>query len=107
MSTENNPGDLFTEDTELNRSLGLLEACSIVIGRIIGSGIFRTPGVMMLAAAGLSTSTDYAIVDIPPGQVSVGLFFLAWLIGGVATALGAMCYAELVALMPKSGGPYA
>ncbi|MCR9140847.1 MAG: amino acid permease [bacterium] len=99
--------DLFTEDTELERSLGLTEACSIVIGRIIGSGIFRTPGVMMIAAAGLATSTEYSLVDIPPGQVSTGLFFLAWFIGGIATMLGALCYAELVAMMPKSGGPYA
>ena len=99
--------DLLTEETELDRRLGLTEALSIVIGRIIGSGIFRTPGVMMLAAAGLSLDHEYGAGTIPAGQVSTGLFFLAWFIGGVATMLGAMCYAELVAMMPRSGGPYA
>lgn len=101
------PEELFTEETELERKLGLTEACSIVIGRIIGSGIFRTPGVMMIAAAGLATDFEYGLADIPAGQVSTGLFFLAWFIGGIATMLGALCYAELVAMMPKSGGPYA
>ena len=84
-----NNSDLFSEETELNRSLGLLEAFSIVIGRIIGSGIFRTPGPIMLAVA------------------SVSLFYGVWVIGGIATLLGAFCYAELVSMMPKSGGPYA
>ena len=81
--------DLFSEETELKRDLGLLESFSIVISRIIGSGIFRTPQPIMLAVA------------------SVSLFYGVWIIGGIATLLGAFCYAELVAMMPKSGGPYA
>jgi len=81
--------DLFSEVTELKRDLGLLESFSIVISRIIGSGIFRTPQPIMLAVA------------------SVSLFYGVWVIGGIATLLGAFCYAELVAMMPKSGGPYA
>lgn len=81
---------IFSEQTELNRRLGFTESLSIVIGRIIGSGIFRTPGLIMAAVAG-----------------SVGLFYGAWLVGGLATILGALCYAELVAMMPRSGGPYA
>jgi len=81
--------DLFSEKTELNRQLGLPEAFSIVVGRIIGSGIFRTPGPIMLLVA------------------SVSMFYGVWIVGGIATLLGAFCYAELVAMMPKSGGPYA
>jgi amino acid transporter len=81
--------DLFSENTELNRRLGLTEAFSIVIGRIIGSGIFRTPGPIMLLVA------------------SVSLFYGVWIVGAIATLLGAFLYAELVALMPRSGGPYA
>ena len=81
--------DLFSEETELKRDLGLLESFSIVISRIIGSGIFRTPQPIMLAVA------------------SVSLFYGVWVLGGIATLLGAFCYAELVAMMPKSGGPYA
>ena len=70
------------------RDLGLLEAVSIVVGRIIGSGIFRTPGPIM------------ALVG------STGLFGLVWVIGGVVTIFAAVCYAELVAMIPKTGGPY-
>ncbi|MBD3289155.1 amino acid permease [candidate division KSB1 bacterium] len=81
--------DLFTEQTELKRTLGLTEALSIVIGRIIGSGIFRTPGPIMMLVA------------------SISMFYGVWIVGGIATLLGAFCYAELVAMMPRSGGPYA
>ena len=81
--------DLFSEQTDMKRDLGLLESFSIVISRIIGSGIFRTPQLIMLAVA------------------SVSLFYGVWIIGGIATLLGAFCYAELVSMMPKSGGPYA
>jgi amino acid transporter len=65
-----------------------MEAVSIVIGRIIGSGIFRTPGPIMALT------------------VSTGLFGAVWAVGGIVTIFGAVCYAELVAMMPKSGGPY-
>ncbi len=80
--------DIFSEDTDYNRDLGITEAISIVIGRIIGSGIFRTPGPIM------------ALVG------SVSLFGIVWVIGGIVTIFGAVCYAELVAMMPRSGGPY-
>ena len=76
------------ETTELDRRLGLTETLSIVINRIIGSGIFRTPAPVMLITA------------------SVSIFYGVWILGGIATLLGALCYAELVAMMPKSGGPY-
>ena len=90
----------------LKRELGLLESVSIVVGRIIGSGIFRTPGPMMIAVAGMDSDLSYKISEISTGQISVGLFFLVWLLGGFATWLAALVYAELVAMMPRSGGPY-
>lgn len=80
---------LFSESTELKRELGFTESTSIVISRIIGSGIFRTPGPMMIAVG------------------AVSLFYGAWILGAIATILGAFLYAELVSLMPRSGGPYA
>lgn len=83
------PDDLFGESTELERKLGPLEVLSIVVSRIIGSGIFRTPGPIMIAVG------------------CVSLFYGAWIIGAVATILAAILYAELVAMMPRSGGPYA
>lgn len=79
---------IFGEETNYRRDLGILEAVSIVVGRIIGSGIFRTPGPIM------------ALVSC------TSLFGLVWIIGGVVTVFHAVCYAELVAMMPRSGGPY-
>jgi amino acid transporter len=81
--------DLFSEKTELQRQLGLTESFSILIGRIIGSGIFRTPAPIMLLVG------------------SVSMFYGVWILGGLATLLGAFCYAEMAAMMPRSGGPYA
>lgn len=78
----------FSESSDYKRDLGLIEAVSIVIGRIIGSGIFRTPGPIMALVA------------------STALFGVVWVLGGIVTIFGAVCYAELVAMMPKSGGPY-
>jgi basic amino acid/polyamine antiporter, APA family len=79
---------IFNEQTDYKRDLGLVESVSIVIGRIIGSGIFRTPGPIM------------ALVSC------TSLFGLVWIIGGIVTIFHAVCYAELVAMMPRSGGPY-
>lgn len=78
----------FTEETNLTRGLGLPSAVSIIISRIIGSGIFRTPGPIM------------ALVG------STLLFGSVWIIGAIITIFAAVCYAELVAMMPRSGGPY-
>ncbi|MBT8049923.1 MAG: amino acid permease, partial [Gammaproteobacteria bacterium] len=78
----------FSEHTEMKRDLGLLEAVSIVISRIIGSGIFRTPAPIM-ALVGCTS-----------------LFGLVWVLGGLVTIFGAVIYAELAAMMPRSGGPY-
>ncbi len=78
-----------TSATQLQRGLGVTESLSIVINRIIGSGIFRTPASIMLAVG-----------------ASLPLFYGVWLLGGIATLLAALCYAELVAMMPRSGGPY-
>jgi basic amino acid/polyamine antiporter, APA family len=79
---------IFDEQTGFKRDLGLFESISIVVGRIIGSGIFRTPGPIM------------ALVSC------TSLFALVWIIGGIVTIFHAVCYAELVAMMPRSGGPY-
>lgn len=78
----------FEDSTDYKRDLGLLEAVSIVVGRIIGSGIFRTPAPIM-ALVGCTS-----------------LFGLVWLLGGLVTIFGAVVYAELAAMMPRSGGPY-
>lgn len=72
----------------LPRQLGLWSAVAVVIGSTIGSGIFRTP-------AGVAQKID----DVP-------LFLLAWVLGGVVAVCGALSYAELAAMFPRSGGIY-
>ena len=73
---------------DYKKDLGLKESVSIVVSRIIGSGIFRTPAPIM-ALVGCTS-----------------LFGLVWIIGGIITIFGAVIYAELAAMLPKSGGPY-
>ena len=74
--------------TDYQKNLGLKESTAIVISRIIGSGIFRTPAPIM-ALVGCTS-----------------LFGLVWVQGGISTIFGAVVYAELTAMIPKSGGPY-
>ena len=74
--------------TELRRDLGLWAALAIVVGTVIGSGIFRVPQTMINNVG------------------SVPLVFLVWIVGGVLTLAGALTYAELAAAMPGAGGEY-
>ena len=69
------------------RRLGLLDTTFLVIGAVVGSGIFMTPG---LIAAGLP---------------SPGLLLAVWLAGGLITLCGALSFAELGAMYPQAGGP--
>src|SRR5882724_6212695 len=73
---------------ELVRELGVSHATSIVVGTIIGSGIFLVPAEMMQAAG------------------SAKLVYLAWLVGGLLSFFGALTYAELGAMKPQAGGEY-
>ncbi|KAJ3597125.1 hypothetical protein NHX12_003525 [Muraenolepis orangiensis] len=76
------------ERVALKKEIGLLSACTIIIGNIIGSGIFISPkGVLEHAG-------------------SVGVALLVWLLGGGVASLGSLCYAELGVTIPKSGGDY-
>ncbi|HWE53425.1 MAG TPA: amino acid permease [Bryobacteraceae bacterium] len=74
--------------TELRRELGIWAALAIVIGTVIGSGIFRVPQSMILNVG------------------TVRLVFLVWVVGGVLSLAGALTYAELAAAMPGAGGEY-
>ena len=75
--------------SELPRVLNASHATSIVVGIIIGSGIFLVPREMM-AAVGSSVEV-YAV----------------WIVGGMLSLFGAMTYAELAAAHPRYGGEYA
>lgn len=72
----------------LVRGLGLMDATMIVIGSMIGSGIF------------IVSAKSTAIVGAP------GWLLAAWAIAGVLTITGALCCAELAAMMPRAGGQY-
>jgi APA family basic amino acid/polyamine antiporter len=80
--------DSEAPDTLLERRLGAFSATSIIVGSMIGSGIFIAPSIMA------------AYVAAP------GVWLGLWLIGGVLTLLGALSYAELCAMMPHAGGQY-
>ncbi len=73
---------------ELKRELGLVTAISIVVGTIIGSGIFLVPKTAILK------------VGTPE------MVFLVWVFGGLLTLAGALTYAELASAMPEAGGEY-
>jgi APA family basic amino acid/polyamine antiporter len=72
----------------LERGLGLLDATMIVVGSMIGSGIFIT------------SAESSRLVGAP------GWLLAAWALAGVLTITGALCCAELAAMMPRAGGQY-
>ena len=77
-----------TISADLCRDLGVSHATAIVVGTIIGSGIFLVPAEMMQAVG------------------SARLVYVAWLVGGVLSFAGALTYAELGAMKPQAGGEY-
>jgi APA family basic amino acid/polyamine antiporter len=83
MAAEESP-----QGTRFLRRLGLLDTAFLVIGAVVGSGIFMTPGL---------------IASILP---SPGLLLTVWLVGGLITLCGALSFAELGAMYPEAGGQY-
>jgi APA family basic amino acid/polyamine antiporter len=76
------------QDKELVKGLGLTSATMLVMGSMIGSGIF-------IVSAEISRETQ-----------SPALLIGAWLITGFLTIVGALTYGELAAMMPRAGGQY-
>mgnify|MGYP001951116391 CR=1 FL=1 len=77
------------EKTQLQKSIGFFVATSIVIGTVIGSGIFMKPGIV-LASSGGSTMALWA-----------------WIIGGIITLASGLTIAEVSVNIPRTGGLYA
>src|SRR4030043_1095147 len=73
---------------QLKRRLNLFDATLLVIGNVVGAGIFTTSGFL----AG----------ERPPPL----LFIAIWVIGGLLTICGALTYAEMASMYPRSGGDY-
>jgi APA family basic amino acid/polyamine antiporter len=73
----------------LNRTLTLRDLTFLVVGAVIGSGIFIVPGAVYRQVQG-----------------SVFLAMLVWFVGGILSLLGALTYGELTAMNPQAGGLY-
>ena len=82
------PSAPFKTPPDLPRVLGASQATAIVVGTIIGSGIFLVPTEMMRDTG------------------SSALVYLAWITGGLLSLFGAITYAELGAMLPYAGGEY-
>jgi APA family basic amino acid/polyamine antiporter len=82
------PAKSTAQPPTLSRDLGISHASAIVVGTIIGSGIFLVPTEMMQAVG------------------SARLVYLAWIVGGLLSLAGAITYAELGAMKPHAGGEY-
>ena len=77
-----------TLDTEFTRGLGLYDSTMVVVGSMIGSGIFIVSADMARNVGG------------------AGWLLIAWLLTGALTIVGALSYGELAAMMPRAGGQY-
>ncbi len=83
MSSEQN-----SQPVHFTRAMGLLDSTAVVVGSMIGSGIF-------IVSAEASRHLG-----------SPGWVLLAWLMAGILTVVGAVCYSELSAMHPEAGGQY-
>jgi len=74
---------------KLFREVDLFSSTFLVVGNIIGIGIFTTSGLIA-------------------EEIGTGIWLLGiWIIGGLLALLGAICYAVLALQIPKAGGEYA
>ena len=71
----------------LKKNMGVFTAVSLVVGSVIGAGVFFKP---------------YAIYNATGGAPGMGM--LAWIIGGIASILAALTFAEIAILIPRTGG---
>jgi amino acid transporter len=76
------------EAAKPKETLSVHDAVAIVVGMVVGVGIFKTPSIVAASAE------------------SEGMVLLFWLLGGLASLVGALCYAELMCAYPHAGGDY-
>lgn len=75
-----------------SKSLSLTDASAIIVGSMIGSGIFLAPALIA-----------QIVLD---SQLGPGTFITIWIVGGFLTLCGALSYGELAAALPRTGGQY-
>jgi basic amino acid/polyamine antiporter, APA family len=75
--------------TKLLRTLNLRDMVLLIVGSVIGSGIFLVPGTILREVDG-----------------SVGVASLVWIVGGLLSLVGALTYGEMAAMKPEAGGLY-
>lgn len=85
---ERRSGPLVPKVNEFARGLNLFDSTMVVVGAMIGSGIFIVPAEMARNIG------------------SAGWLLVAWCVAGALTIAGALCYGELSAMMPHAGGMY-
>lgn len=86
-----NGSDFFVRQEpggEPQQALSLFDALALIVGIVVGAGIFRTPS-LVAANAGSNEA-----------------FIFAWLFGGIVSLIGVLCYAELTTAFPSAGGDY-
>ncbi|MEN1727693.1 MAG: amino acid permease [Pseudomonadota bacterium] len=76
------------ESTEKSYGVSVYAAAAVAIGMVIGAGLFKSPALVAANAGG------------------TGAFFGAWILGGILSIIGALCYAELASTYPSRGGDY-
>lgn len=87
MNKDHRLKEITSEATDFKREIGVFGGVSIIGGIMIGSGIFYL-GAIVLQRTGMS----------------LGLSLACWLVGGIISLMGGLCFAELGAAMPRSGG---
>jgi len=88
VSNPSSPSEAPADAPHLVQSLGLFSSTALVVGSMVGSGIFIVDA------------------DIARGTGSPALFLGAWVVTAILTIIGALSYGELAAMMPKAGGQY-
>ena len=86
MKASKNSSSVINLPKKLRREIGFLEAITVVIGMVIGSGIFFKPSIVFKNA----------------GSPTIGI--LAWVVGGIITMASGLTIAEIAAAIPKTGG---
>src|SRR5436190_19433910 len=79
----------------LQRHIGWFGASMIIVGSMIGSGIFLTPANMA-----------HKMTEVGGAPPTAGLMLGIWIFAGLFTLCGALCFAELAAMYPHAGGQY-